>query len=96
MRLIIHNQTIVPFPNEEGIDVAIGYQTNVAISRTFIKKLPSPYSDCLSELTSETAERNELIKTIFTDYPFKTYTQRYCMKVCYQEYIIGMKLTNYY
>ncbi len=39
VRIVVHNQSITPFPNDDGIDVATGQQTNVAISRSFVNHL---------------------------------------------------------
>ena len=39
VRVIVHNHSITPFPNDDGIDVGTGQQTNVAVSRNFIKHL---------------------------------------------------------
>jgi hypothetical protein len=87
----VHNQTVIPFPNENGIDISVGEQSNIAISRTFLRHLPSPYSDNIEKLNEETSNRNSLLKIIYDDYPFGfSYTQTYCLKVCFQEYIIGI------
>ena len=32
-RLIVHNQGIRPFPQEEGVNVAPGYHTNIGVTR---------------------------------------------------------------
>jgi hypothetical protein len=81
---------VFPFPNVVGIDVSAGEQSNIAVSRTFFKKLPAPYSDCMPDLNAQTAQRNQLIETLYNDFALTSYTQVYCMKVCYQNYIIGM------
>ena len=51
--LIVHNQSIVPVADETGIELATGLQTNVAVTRSFIRKLSRPYSNCIEELNEE-------------------------------------------
>ncbi|RNA26752.1 amiloride-sensitive sodium channel subunit beta [Brachionus plicatilis] len=90
MRLIIHNQSDIPFTNENGIDVSVGSQTNIAISRTMIKRKTYPYSNCIENHRSEkNLKRNSLLQIITERYPNMTkYSQNYCLKVCLQEYFM--------
>ena len=88
LRVIVHNQSVIPFPEEDGIDVSTGQQTNIAVSRTFIERLPPPYNDCIEELDETTSARNKILAALKEEYKLETYTQKFCMKVCYQEYII--------
>ena len=64
-RVIVHNQSVIPFPDEDGIDVAVGLQTNVAISRTFYNRLPDPYSKCIDSFTSTVAQKNDVLAEMF-------------------------------
>lgn len=89
MRVIVHNQSVIPFPDEDGIDVSVGRQSNIAVSRTFIERLPPPYNDCIEELDEVTLTRNSLLASLKENYHLETYTQKYCLKVCYQNYIIS-------
>lgn len=65
IRLIVHNQSYTPFPFENGIDVATGLQTNVAISRSFTNRLPYPYSNCIDELNEKTSSQNEILAKMY-------------------------------
>ncbi|CAF0748556.1 unnamed protein product [Brachionus calyciflorus] len=90
MRVIIHNQSLIPFSDEQGIDVSVGQQTNIGISRTFIDRLPYPYSYCIDNFTSEeNLKRNKFFLVILDRYPEMTdYSRLYCFKACFQEFIM--------
>ena len=93
VRVIIHNQSIVSFPDEDGFDVPAGKQTNVAISRTIINRLPEPFSNCIDELTESVAQKNDVLKEMFDQKQtnkIKMYQQNYCLKICQQNYFIRM------
>lgn len=87
VRLFVHNQSIVPFPNDDGIDVAAGQQTNIAVSRQFIKKLGKPYSDCLDTLTINW-HQNDVLDFMRKAFEFEEYDQIFCIKACQQLYNI--------
>jgi hypothetical protein len=88
-RIIVHNQSVSPFPIEDGIDVACGQETNIAITRTFINKLPAPCSDCIIELDQETIKRNDILKLMRNLFNKTFYDQKYCLKLCLQQYLVG-------
>lgn len=84
-RLVIHNQSVIPFMQENGIDVATGVQTNVAVTRTFLSRLPKPYSDCISDLDEETANKNNILNIMYQKTLNGTlgkYFQEFCLKAC--------------
>ncbi len=88
MRVIVHNQSVIPFPSEEGFDISTGFQTNVHISRTFQNHLPEPYSECL-ESTLDGDVDNPSLQLLYENFGLNEYNQKFCLKVCYQSYIIG-------
>ena len=92
MRVIVHNQSVIPFSDEDGIDVSVGQQSNIAIFRTFTKRKPYPYSDCVDNFTSEeNLSKNNFFTTLLNTYKsMTTYNQKYCLKSCLQEYLIKM------
>lgn len=90
MRIVIHNQSIVPFIDEEGIDVSAGFQTNIAIKKTIISRLSEPYSNCVEEYSSEkNLQNNEMFKYLKNYFNMGNYTQKYCQKACFQKFIIA-------
>lgn len=91
-RIIIHNQSIVPFPDEDGVDVPVGKQTNIAMTRTFTNRLSQPFSDCIDSMKLETIPpQNRPLLIVYQQIELdklKQYQQDYCLHVCYQLYII--------
>lgn len=89
IRLNVHNQSILSFPKDEGINVPTGLQTDIVIKRTIISHLSSPYSNCLKDPVDYT--QNVILKTMLNNFTSATsvYKQSYCLKVCLQQYIIN-------
>jgi hypothetical protein len=85
----IHNQSEIPFIEEDGFDIATGFHTNVEIYKTIHTHLPNPYSDCLTELTSSLKNSEPLLQQLYTDFNLDKYNQKYCLKVCFQAYVIN-------
>lgn len=92
IRLIVNNQSEIVFSNDNGIDVSVGYQTNIAISRTMVKRKPYPYSNCIEDhLSSKNLQKNPLLQTIVKKYPqMNKYSQNFCIKICHQEFLFKM------
>jgi hypothetical protein len=85
MRVIVHNQTVRPFANEDGVDVPTSMQTNLAIRRTFVRHLPTPYSSCIDDTTAQLNARAQELKRL---YLLNSYDQKFCIKTCIQNRII--------
>jgi hypothetical protein len=86
--VVVHNQSTSPIMDNEGVYVSIGTETNIGVERTFNFKLPSPYSSCISDPTSNTSSTSELYLAILNDLGEKSYRQKYCYKLCYQMEVI--------
>lgn len=52
-RIVIHNQSTDIFPEEDDLNVGPGLETNIGVSRLFLSRLPSPYSDCIGDFFSK-------------------------------------------
>ncbi|RNA10488.1 degenerin deg-1-like [Brachionus plicatilis] len=91
IRVIVHNQTDSVFSDENGIDVSVGSQTNIGITRTMIKRRPYPYSNCIDNYQSkQILQRNTFMKIIAARYPqMNKYSQIFCLKTCLQEFLIN-------
>lgn len=88
IRAVVHNQSRIPIISSEGIDVPTGLVTNIAISRTFIKHLPAPYSTkCLDSKNINWFENN-VLSFMKESLEIESYTQNYCMMTCFQQYLI--------
>jgi hypothetical protein len=84
MTLFIHNSSITPFGFTDEIFVPVGFETNIALNRVLIKKMPPPYSDCGESASSDL--NNKVVQGIYN--MNGVYRQKHCMHLCYQEYLI--------
>lgn len=88
MRVIIHNQSVTPFADEDGIDVSVGQQTNIGISRLFINHLPYPYSNCVKKIEDH-LNSNNFFAYLKNYYEITDYRQNFCLKACFQKFLIS-------
>ncbi|XP_071794566.1 acid-sensing ion channel 1-like [Asterias amurensis] len=75
VRISIHNQSSMPFPEDKGTNTSPGRETFIGVHKSFVQRLPSPYGDCQRVFQ----ERN-IFKTEFNHIH---YTQKACLKDCY-------------
>ena len=89
LRVVVHNQSIVAFPLDDGLDIPTGMQTDLIVKRTFYYHLNAPYSNCLTDPVDYT--QNSILQVMLSNYSVGTvvYKQSYCLKVCLQQYIIN-------
>lgn len=83
IHVFINNQTIEPL-RAEGIDVSVGYDTNVAIRKINHIKLPAPYSDCVNQDINEASISYLYTLTLLK---YGRYKRRSCFDMCYQSFI---------
>lgn len=90
-RVVVHNQSIVAFADDDGIDVSTGRQTNVAINRQFDIRLAKPYSSCVDGLEASELEASNAplmaMAQLINDGIIRKYQQNICFKICTQQYI---------
>ena len=86
-RIIVHNQSVDSFVQEDGQNIPVGRQFSIAIQRNFISYLPLPYNDCIEENFNDFYQ-NDLIEFIKTSMNKTTYSRKYCQKICTQLYAI--------
>lgn len=71
-RVVIHNPLDHPNPEKNGINIFPGYETQVSLKATVMKRLPAPYKD-------------ECVNYGGQERPFEG-SQTFCMKACIQKY----------
>ena len=86
-RIIVHNQSVDSFVQEDGQNIPVGRQFSISVQRNFINYLPLPYNDCIEENFNDFYQ-NDLIAFIKTFMNKTIYSQKYCQKVCTQLYAI--------
>jgi hypothetical protein len=91
-RILIHNHTDeYTFPDEDGINVEPGKLTNIAIKKTYVERLDSPFNDCLDDLTQSKynylIRKSHILDIMKNRFNYKIYNQNLCMKICLQKYI---------
>ena len=87
IKVLIRNQSIYPFPEDDGVDVSVGQQTNIAVSRTIIQHLPKPYNDCVDIIDNSNVNRNNIFKVMKTVMNQTVYNVNFCLKMCTQLYV---------
>ncbi|XP_071981568.1 epithelial sodium channel subunit gamma-like [Engystomops pustulosus] len=80
IRLLIHDQAQMPFPEDEGVNVPPGAETDIGMMKVHIDRLKSPY---MSQCTD-----GENIKNFYKDVYEAGYTREACKRTCAQQNII--------
>jgi hypothetical protein len=94
-RILVNNQTelgIWAFPEEEGFDVSPGFITHIAIEKTLVERLSSPYNDCMDNLKDSKFDylikKSEIIQVMKNVLNMTRYDQKLCLKMCLQKFIM--------
>lgn len=82
----VNNNSQFPLTKFEGIKLATGFSTNVAIRKVNYQRLEAPYSDCRKDVSTFSHSDSEYFKsTVKTN----KYSQKLCFQICIQmEYIV--------
>lgn len=72
IKVVIHNPDEDPDPSENGMNISPGFETHIAITKSSIQRLPSPYTDHCFDYKSENS------KSSFS-------SQLECVRNCTQE-----------
>lgn len=84
----IHNSTYTVWDETNGFEIMSGYETDVAVDRTRLIKLPEPYSGCVVNTVdggaSSVDDVSQLVRDTFRVAP--SYTQQTCLQLCLQDY----------
>ncbi|XP_054756186.2 amiloride-sensitive sodium channel subunit beta-like [Lytechinus pictus] len=75
LRLLVHDQNEMPFPEDQGINLAPGAHASVGLSMAYLERLGTPYTNCSSEFKPG---------NIFKDkFRHLDYSRSACEKNCY-------------
>ncbi|KAL5010552.1 hypothetical protein ScPMuIL_012857 [Solemya velum] len=95
IRIEIHNQTHMPFPEDYGYSLFPGARNSIGISMVEIRREIYPYGDCNKYTDDENTRLNAYVDTV--NLPIH-YSDKACKKTCYQRQMIsqcGCCLTEY-
>jgi hypothetical protein len=87
-KIIINNQSVESLPSEEGITVGPGLWNEIAIERTFINTLPSPFSNCITTIDAKNSANNNVLDIMLNRFNKTDYHHKFCLKLCLQLYLI--------
>ncbi|RNA25225.1 acid-sensing ion channel 1-like isoform X1 [Brachionus plicatilis] len=78
--IVVHNRTSPPLYAEEGLFIQTGAETNFILNKVRINKMPSPYSDCVVNVSN----RNEFNSVSYRNaFDFSgSYRQKWCVLNC--------------
>ncbi|KAK0397294.1 hypothetical protein QR680_002069 [Steinernema hermaphroditum] len=77
MRITVHNQSVIPFPNTDGFNVAVGTHTTISVQYVEPERLPFPYGDCHGAYSGADS------------YYKGDYTYEGCFRACFQRKMIA-------
>jgi len=80
--IYIYNHTTV-YSDSDSVDVSVGQETDINLSKTIISKLKKPYSECEVDHELSTNTKYSEFYYIFNK-TNHTYRQDDCMTLCYQ------------
>ncbi|XP_071953220.1 epithelial sodium channel subunit alpha-like [Antedon mediterranea] len=82
LRLHIHSQNTMPFPEDEGLYIPPGYRTSVSIRKMITSRIGRPYNTCVKD-------SDESYHNIYHDLYGMSYSVQACTKSCYQKRVVG-------
>ncbi|ELT93943.1 hypothetical protein CAPTEDRAFT_185240 [Capitella teleta] len=85
VRVMVHPKTTMPFPENNGVDVAPGVATAIGIRKVNIQWLGGRYGECVSPAISHTD-----INVYESLYPSTAYTREACDNTCFQQQMISI------
>ncbi|GFN93968.1 acid sensing ion channel 1 [Plakobranchus ocellatus] len=81
LKVLIHDNGEVPFPEDGGIMAGTEAATSIAIRKTRFKQPASPYVDCIAKVDVNNKDKN-----LFAELGF-AYSLNACQKSCVQKHI---------
>ncbi len=81
-KVFIYNHTTV-YSESDSVDVSVGQETNINLSKKIVNKLKKPYSECEVDYNTPGDTKTSEFYNIFLKSNY-TYRQDDCMTLCYQ------------
>ena len=86
VRVFIYNHGTL-YSDSNGFDVAVGTETNIALTKTNSKKLKFPFSECQIDAQTDPASINSVYYDMFAANNL-SYMFSNCLEVCYQNTLL--------
>ncbi|XP_040264244.1 amiloride-sensitive sodium channel subunit beta-like [Bufo bufo] len=80
LRVVLHGQGKMPFPEDEGVNVPPGQESDIGVVKVHVKRLEEPYNSRCSS--------GQNIKNYYTDVYGTDYSREACKKSCAQTKMI--------
>nr|XP_006813343.1 PREDICTED: degenerin mec-10-like [Saccoglossus kowalevskii] len=77
VRIVIHDQNEMPFPEDDGFMAAPGFLTSVGLRMIKVTRQPDPYSTCKTDADADATTN------IFSELFSTGYTRKACEKSCF-------------
>lgn len=84
IRVQVHSQNVMPFPEDQGFNIAPGFVTSMALKRTEITRQPHPHPSKCVNMTREESKKYSAFSSVHN----VNYTVTGCMKTCYQYHVL--------
>lgn len=84
--VFVHNSSIVPLMEIEGVSLPAGFESDIVIDQDFYMKLGTPHSNCIQDVRSPDSFDSFLYKV--TVKLLGKYRQKHCLQFCYQKSLI--------
>jgi hypothetical protein len=81
LRVFIHNSTR-KYP-AKYVDIQPGVQANIALKQTQYQHLPAPYTNCISDVSSNTEPKSPIMQYMFANMSVFTYSYATCQEVLF-------------
>ncbi|KAK2158620.1 hypothetical protein NP493_1781g00014 [Ridgeia piscesae] len=78
VRLVVHDQTSMPFPEDDGVSSAPGSKTFVGVRRHETTRIDQPYGKCATYTTEENVARNAFVSDVPT-VGYSAQIKHYCL-----------------
>ena len=83
----MHNNSFDALTRYEGVKIPVGFETDIAVKRSFYTKLSSPFSNCRTDTKTLKSSDSTYFKFILKSMSYTTYSKDLCYEVCYQDLI---------
>ncbi|XP_067674763.1 acid-sensing ion channel 2-like [Haliotis asinina] len=82
-KVTVHNHHVMPFPEDDGFDIAPSFATSVGVRKVVVHRTPAPYGNC------GVHERGGPFNIYSTQVENITYSDKACERSCLQALLVN-------